>query len=268
MNLRRFAETPVVRRAINVIKDRIAAMDWQVRVRRGVAAGEVTARRSRRKLRALRRMLEEPNAVDSFRTLIEQVIEDALTGGFGAIEMEPTGDAERPAMLWAVDGASIRINAAWDGQPESPRYAQALPGQLESSAVELLRRPADVCADESAQLYALWAGAAGGGVRDGEPVSERAPVRGQAGGELGGAVCAVAERGDARAARPADSLVAGRDRRHGARAAALDRAEAGGAALCAGHGCGSAAGVAGVSDPHGGQCIWLAADDAGAGRRT
>ncbi len=28
-NLRRFAETPVVRRAINVIKDRIAAMDWQ-----------------------------------------------------------------------------------------------------------------------------------------------------------------------------------------------------------------------------------------------
>jgi hypothetical protein len=39
MNLRRFAETPVVRRAINVIKDRIAAMDWQVRVRRGVRPG-------------------------------------------------------------------------------------------------------------------------------------------------------------------------------------------------------------------------------------
>jgi hypothetical protein len=40
-NLRRFAETPVVRRAINVIKDRIAAMDWQVRVRRGVRPGDV-----------------------------------------------------------------------------------------------------------------------------------------------------------------------------------------------------------------------------------
>jgi len=37
-NLRRFAETPVVRRAINVIKDRIVAMDWQVRVRRGAVA--------------------------------------------------------------------------------------------------------------------------------------------------------------------------------------------------------------------------------------
>ena len=138
VNLRRFAETPVVRRAINVIKDRIAAMDWQVRVRRGVRPGDVEC--AGEKMRALRRMLEEPNAVDNFRTLIEQVIEDALTGGFGAIEMEPTGDEERPAMLWAVDGASIRINGRWDGQVETPRYAQVAPGQMESSAVDLLDR--------------------------------------------------------------------------------------------------------------------------------
>jgi HK97 family phage portal protein len=139
-NLRRFAETPVVRRAINVIKDRIAAMDWQVRLRRGAwESGEqehdpakITAR-----AQALRFTLEEPNAVDSFRTLIEQVIEDALTGGYGAIEMEPTGNTERPALLWPVDGASIRINPRWDGQPDSPRYAQVASGQLESSGVEL-----------------------------------------------------------------------------------------------------------------------------------
>jgi HK97 family phage portal protein len=134
-NLRRFAETPVVRRAINVIKDRIASMDWQVRVRRGVRPDDVEA--AARKLRALRLMLEEPNATDSFRTLIEQAIEDALTGGFGAIEMEPTGDPDRPAMLWPVDGASIRINAGWDGQTETARYAQALPGQTESQAIDL-----------------------------------------------------------------------------------------------------------------------------------
>jgi HK97 family phage portal protein len=134
-NLRRFAETPVVRRAINLIKDRIAAMDWQVRVRRDVRPCDVTDVEN--KLRSLRLVLEEPNAVDSFRTLIEQVIEDALTGGYGAIEMELTGDVKRPAMLWAVDGASIRIHPRWDGQPDSPRYAQAVAGQLESSAVEL-----------------------------------------------------------------------------------------------------------------------------------
>jgi HK97 family phage portal protein len=138
-NLRRFAETPVVRRAINIIKDRVAAMDWQVRVRRDAytagerpAAAEIAARTA-----ALRRMLEEPNPQDGFRALIEQAMEDALTGGYGAIEMEPTGDPERPAMLWPVDGASIRINGKWDGSAETPRYAQVLPGQLESAAVEL-----------------------------------------------------------------------------------------------------------------------------------
>lgn len=142
LNLRRFAETPVVRRAINVIKDRIAAMDWQVRLRRGAnIAGEGSQALEPAEIagraRALRFTLEEPNAVDSFRTLIEQVIEDALTGGYGAIEMEPTGDPERPAMLWPVDGASIRIDPRWDGQADSPRYAQVAPGQLESNAVEL-----------------------------------------------------------------------------------------------------------------------------------
>ncbi len=135
VNLRRFAETPVVRRAINVIKDRIAAMDWQIRVRRGYLSEDCAADDARAK--SLRQVLEEPNAADSFRTMIEQVIEDALTGGYGAIEMEPTGDPDRPAMLWPVDGASIRINPRWDGQAESARYAQVLPGQTESNAVEL-----------------------------------------------------------------------------------------------------------------------------------
>ncbi len=60
VHLRRFAETPIVRRAINVIKDRVASMDWQVRMRRGAHPddqAEVT-----KKLEGLRRSLEEPNA--------------------------------------------------------------------------------------------------------------------------------------------------------------------------------------------------------------
>jgi len=137
-NLRRFAETPVVRRAINVIKDRIAAMDWQIRVSRAHAPSQSDPTEAAAKIAALRLALEEPNPTDSFRTLIEQVIEDALTGGYGAIEMEPTGDPARPAQLWPVDGASIRVNARWDGSPDTPRYAQVLPGQLESAAVDLL----------------------------------------------------------------------------------------------------------------------------------
>ena len=50
----------------------------------------------------LRQTLEEPNSGDSFRTLIEQVLEDALVGGYGAIEMELTGD--RATALRALAG--------------------------------------------------------------------------------------------------------------------------------------------------------------------
>jgi HK97 family phage portal protein len=126
-NLRKFAETPVVRRAINVVKDRIASMDWQVRVCRGYEFAQVEDAAAR--LNALRLSLEEPNASDSFRVLWEQVIEDLLVGGFGAVEMEATGDPARPFRLWPVDGATIQIDSKWDGDPLKPRYAQAT-GQL------------------------------------------------------------------------------------------------------------------------------------------
>jgi HK97 family phage portal protein len=122
-NLRKFAETPVARRAINVVKDRIASMDWQIRVRRGYSNAEVPEAAAR--MQILRRCLEEPNVSDSFRTLIEQALEDLLVGGFGAIEMEATGDAERPFHLWAVDGATIEIDVTWNGGPATPRYAQS-----------------------------------------------------------------------------------------------------------------------------------------------
>ena len=135
-NLRRFAETPVVRRAINVVKDKIAGMDWQVRVRRGYSEVEVEAAQAR--LKVLRRCLEEPNTSDSFRVLWEQVLEDLLVGGFGAVEMEATGDPGRPFHLWAVDGATIQIDAKWNGDPGKPRYAQATGRLGQESLVPLL----------------------------------------------------------------------------------------------------------------------------------
>ena len=122
-NLRKFAETPLARRAINVIKDRIASMDWQIRLRRGFTVGTVSDAAARMEL--LRRTLERPNHGDSFRTLVEQALEDALVGGFGAIEMELTEDADRPFALWAVDGATIQVNVNWDGSREMPRYSQS-----------------------------------------------------------------------------------------------------------------------------------------------
>jgi HK97 family phage portal protein len=130
-NLRRFAETPPARRAINCIKDKIACMEWRLEERPD--AGDEGAESRSDRARALRRAFETPNESDSFRTLIEQVIEDVLVGGFGAAEIEVTGDAGQPVRLYPVDGATIKVNAEWTGDPEQPRYAQ-MTGRLGKDA--------------------------------------------------------------------------------------------------------------------------------------
>ena len=133
-NLRRFAETPVARRAINCIKDRIACMEWRIEPGPDVEVKGYAAQRAA----ALTRAFDTPNERDSFRTLMEQVIEDILVGGFGAAEIDTTGDASMPVRLYPVDGASIQVNAQWTGDPNDPRYAQVT-GKLGKDALTSLR---------------------------------------------------------------------------------------------------------------------------------
>ncbi|MGA7573031.1 MAG: phage portal protein [Terriglobales bacterium] len=126
-NLRRFAETPVARRAINVIKDRIVGMRWRIQPRRGRVLEQIWD--GARRIQVLTENFEAPNPDDSFRSLVEQVLEDVIVGGFGAIELDlvegwTLESVEKPLVLWPVDGATIRIMTDWDGRPESPRYAQ------------------------------------------------------------------------------------------------------------------------------------------------
>jgi phage portal protein BeeE len=135
-NLRKFAETPIARRAINVVKDRIASMDWQIRIRRGYTDIDVPDAQLR--MNALRRSLEEPNAADSFRVLWEQVLEDLLVGGFGAVEMETTGDPSQPFQLWPIDGATIQVDGQWNGDAATPRYAQSLGNLSTNKQIPLL----------------------------------------------------------------------------------------------------------------------------------
>ncbi len=108
-NLRRFSETPVARKAINTIKDSIAGMRWRIQPRPGRDLGD--ARRRSASAQLLTDNFDAPNPDDSFRSLAEQVLEDVIVGGFGAIEVEDTGDPLRPLTLWPVDGASIRMKS-------------------------------------------------------------------------------------------------------------------------------------------------------------
>ncbi len=120
-NLRQFARTPYARRAINAIKNPIAGMAFDVVPKPGVTITD----QIRLRADALKAAFNRPNPDDSFRSLIEQVMEDTLIGA-GAIEQRQTGNAGQPFMLWPVDGLSIDVDPHWDGDPRAPRYAQGL----------------------------------------------------------------------------------------------------------------------------------------------
>jgi Phage portal protein len=150
-NLRRFSETPIARRGINCIKDRIAGMRWRVQPRQGHSIESIPYGPER--VRILTSNFESPNPDDSFRSLAEQVLEDIIVGGYGAIEVQMNSGWEdasvcsagrtnscaltqaNPLALWAVDGASIRMNLEWDGSPHSQRYVQV--SDQSNSKIEL-----------------------------------------------------------------------------------------------------------------------------------
>jgi HK97 family phage portal protein len=121
-NLRRFSETPVARKALNTIKDRIAGMRWRIQPRNGRSLDQLPDGALR--IQILSDNLDAPNPDDSFRSFAEQVLEDINVGGYGAIEIQATDDPARPLALWPVDGSAIRMRADWDGAPDSPRYEQ------------------------------------------------------------------------------------------------------------------------------------------------
>src|SRR5258708_34529430 len=124
-NLRRFAETPVARRAINVIKDRIVGMRWRIQPRRGRALEQIPD--GARRMEVLTENFEAPNPDDSFRSLLEQVLEDVIVGGFGAIELDLVegwtgpkagGTPVLPLLMWPVDGAKILARADSGGRAD------------------------------------------------------------------------------------------------------------------------------------------------------
>ncbi len=135
-------------------------MRWRIQPRQGYALEAIPNGAER--VRLLTDNFQAPNPDDSFRSLAEQVLEDIIVGGYGAIEVQlrpgwsgaelgraaenphfsqsaremghpasghpqvalPTAPLTLPLVLWPVDGASIRMNLDWDGSPTSQRYMQ------------------------------------------------------------------------------------------------------------------------------------------------
>ena len=105
-----------VRAAINVRKAQVSSAEWDI------VAFDQTKGFSEEKQQQLRDLFNRPNlAVESFRSWVEPIVEDVLVLDAGVIEKERTLGGG-VAYLHAVDGAKIKVNSLWDGDPDETRY--------------------------------------------------------------------------------------------------------------------------------------------------
>jgi HK97 family phage portal protein len=123
-NLRTLSESPIPRRAINVIKDGIAKLDWSV-----TAINDSDQEKYQEISNVVSNVLRKPNQTDSFRLWLEQIVEDMLVASAGASELVKAGDKLRPLRIFPVDAFSIELYANWDGKRDSNRYAQRINGK-------------------------------------------------------------------------------------------------------------------------------------------
>lgn len=106
-----------VRGAINIRRSQVASAEWDI------VPADPKKPYSKRLQAEIKDKFTQPNtAGDTYRTLIEPVVEDILVLDAGVIEKERTVGGGI-ANLWAVDGGTIRVSEVWDGSsPNDARY--------------------------------------------------------------------------------------------------------------------------------------------------
>lgn len=120
--LRTYSETPIVRRAIDYVKNQTVRLDWDI----VPIEGTKLKLKDQKKVQTCKGILKKPNPDDNFQTWLGQMIEDLLVIGMGVSEIRAwKAKPDHPYVLYPVDAASIQIYTNWDGSPNSPRYAQA-----------------------------------------------------------------------------------------------------------------------------------------------
>ena len=95
-NLRRFSETPIPRRALNLVKNALLSLRWRISIDEDEDQDD---QEQLKNAKIATYCLKHPNLQDSYRTLFEAVYEDFLLGGYGTMEPQVTPDFRRPIKL-------------------------------------------------------------------------------------------------------------------------------------------------------------------------
>ena len=110
-NMRRMSQTPVPRRAMNLIKNAVIAQPWDIVPIDDVQVKDENEQKER--IKVAKKLFNHPNDVDSFQSWLEQGIEDMLCFGAFVAELRLTPFPERPLKSWPVNIESIRIFVSW-----------------------------------------------------------------------------------------------------------------------------------------------------------
>jgi len=74
-------------------------MRWRIQARQGLSLDTIPDGAERAQI--LTDNFHAPNPDDSFRSFSEQVVEDIIVGGYGAIEVQASNDANQPLLFMA-----------------------------------------------------------------------------------------------------------------------------------------------------------------------
>lgn len=119
--LRNLSREPNVRKAMNLIINPILQMKWTVRPKEGFSLSDENVAA---KCRMGRAMLRKPNSGETWRKWVYRLLDEAMTVGYATAEQKESGDPDRPWRSWTMDAGRIKVNAAWNGDPDAHRFTQ------------------------------------------------------------------------------------------------------------------------------------------------
>ena len=105
-----------VRAAISIRRTQVSSADWDI------VPYDQRRPYSKRMQEKIRQLFRSPNpANDSYRSFVEPVMEDLLILDAGCVEKVRNLSGEL-LQVWPVNGAWVKVDALWDGNPDTARY--------------------------------------------------------------------------------------------------------------------------------------------------
>lgn len=118
--LRNFAKNGIIRRPINLIKDTISRLDYELV---NVNSGDKKKYIKQRKV--ISTIIENPNIIHTRKNFINMILEDLVVLDAGVFEKAYSPGSSRPLFLYPVDGSTIQFVVPYDYTDDNAaRFAQ------------------------------------------------------------------------------------------------------------------------------------------------